>query len=57
MRAVPSFSVAILTTVAGAVPRSEAGDLGAEDGSLDLFNSEASEALVYTLPADISGTN
>lgn len=57
MRVGPSIFAAILATVVDAVPRSESGDLGAEDGSVDLFTSEASEALVYDLPADIFGMN
>lgn len=53
----PSISAAILVTAFGAVPRSESAGLGAEDGSVDLFTPEASEALINDFPADISGMN
>lgn len=55
MRVGPSICAAILSTLVGAVPRSESGDLGAVDGSLDLFTPEASEALSNDLPSDTSG--
>ena len=57
MRVGPSVSAAILATMAGAIPRSEYADLGAEDGSTNLFTPEGFEALVNSLPADISGMN
>ena len=53
----PSISAAILVTAFGAVPHAESASLGAEDGYVDLFNQEASEALVNDLPADFSGMN
>lgn len=57
MQVGPSISAAILATVTGAVPHSEFADLGAEDGSVNLFAQGGSEALVNDLPADISGMN
>lgn len=52
-----SISAAILVIAIGEVPHAESAGLGAEDGYVDLFNQEASEALVNDLPADISGMN
>lgn len=57
MRVGPSITAAILATVVDAVPRAESGDIGAVDGSLNLFTAEASEALVDDLQVDISGMN